>query len=888
MSTGIGVRVPRKEDARHLAGKARFVGDLSFPRLWEVAFVRSPLAHARIRSITVPERHAGRVFTARDMEGVRPIRAESSLPTYKSSDHPPLARGKVRFAGECVALCIAPTRAEAEDVAEEVALDLEPLPAVIDSLAARRPGAPRVHDEWDDNLFLTTFVDGDVESVKERAAVVVEREYRTARQCMAPMEGKAVLARHDERKGQLVVYTSTQVPHLIRTGLSQFLGLDQADVRVIAPDVGGGFGYKCVLQPEEISVSWAAMRTGRPLRWVEDRREHLTAGANTRQHHYRLTAFADEHGRLLAVDAEITVDVGAYSVWPFTACLEAAQAGGNLPGPYALDVYRCKTYSVATNKPGFTPYRGVARPGVCFAMELTIDAIARAVGREPADVRAENLVPAGAMPYTNVTGKHYDSGDYPASVAGARRMIGLDAVRARQGRSLPLPGGADGLGTAPARRSRSRPLPEHAAQLDSGRAHQNRSRRLPGQTGQLDAVHAHQDRPRPLPERAARLDTAHARQDHAERPAQDSRRLDAVSARQGAREPDGRLIGVGFSTFTEQTAHGTRVFGAWGLPLVPGYEQATVKLAPSGTVEVRSGNHSFGQGLETTLAQIASEQLGIGVDRIRVTMGDTGETPYSTGAYASRGMVMAGGAVSKAAESLAGRIRKHAAHLLQTGADRVSLAGGQANAAGGASVSFEDVARAWYLRPDQLPDDVDTQGLEVTEGYKPEVDTGVFTYATHAAVVAVDPATGSVEILDYVLFEDCGRRVNPMILEGQSYGGAAQGIGTALFEESLYDENGQPLTSTFADYVLPGPVELPAMRIEHTESLSPYTRHGIKGIGEGAAIAPAGAVVNAINDALSSLNVEINEIPATPRRILAAILAAKASGANEDGRRRSP
>ena len=783
MSTGIGARVPRKEDARYLTGQSQFVGDLSFPGQWEVAFVRSPYAHARIRTITVPERYAGRVFTGEDMEGVRPIRAESSLPTYKASDYPPLARDKVRFAGECVALCIAPTRAEAEDIAESVVLAVEQLPAVTDSLAARHPDSPRVHDEWDDNLFLTTSVDGEVESARERAAVVIEREYRTARQCMVPMEGKAVLALHDERKGQLVVYTSTQVPHLIRTGLSELLGLDQADVRVIAPDVGGGFGYKCVLQPEEISVSWAAMRTGRPLRWVEDRREHLTAGANTRQHHYRLTACADARGRLLAIDAEVTVDVGAYSVWPFTACLEAAQAGGNLPGPYAFDTYRCKTWSVATNKPGFTPYRGVARPGVCFAMELTIDAIARAVGREPADVRAENLVPAGAMPYTNVTGKHYDSGDYPGSVAGARRMIDLDAVRARQ--------------------------------------------RTP--------------------------------------------------------EADGRLIGVGFSTFTEQTAHGTKVFGAWGLPLVPGYEQATVKLAPSGTVEVRSGNHSFGQGLETTLAQVASEQLGIDVEYIRVTMGDTGETPYSTGAYASRGMVMAGGAVSKAAETLTGRIRKHAAHLLQSSTDRVSLSDGLAWA-GEASVSFADIARAWYLRPDQLPDEVDTQGLEVTEGYKPEVDTGVFTYATHAAVVAVDPATGAVEILDYVLFEDCGRRVNPMILEGQSYGGTAQGIGTALFEESLYDENGQPLTSTLADYVLPGPTELPSMRIEHTESLSPYTRHGIKGIGEGAAIAPAGAVINAINDALRPLNVEINEIPATPRRILAAILESQAGeNASVDG-----
>ena len=774
MSTGIGVRVPRKEDARHLAGKAQFVGDLSFPGQWEVAFVRSPLAHARIRSVAVPEGHAGRVFTADDMGDVRPIRAQSSLPTYKPSDYPALARGKVRFAGECVALCIAPTRAEAEDIAEAVELDLEALPAIMDSLAARRPDSPRVHDEWDDNLFLTTSTGADFDSVRKSAAVVIEREYRTARQCMVPMEGKAVLARHDERRGQLVVYTSTQVPHLIRTGLSETLGLDQADVRVIAPDVGGGFGYKCVLQPEEISVSWAAMHTGRPLRWVEDRREHLTAGANTRQHHYRLTACADERGRLLAVDAEITVDVGAYSVWPFTACLEATQAGGNLPGPYAFDVYRCTTYSVATNKPGFTPYRGVARPGVCFAMELTIDAIARAVGREPTDVRAENLVPANAMPYTNVAGKYYDSGDYPASVVEARRMIDLDAVRARQ--------------------------------------------RSP--------------------------------------------------------EPDGRLIGVGFSTFTEQTAHGTRVFGAWGLPLVPGYEQAMVKVAPSGTVEVRSGNHSFGQGLETTLAQVASEHLGVGVDRIKVTMGDTGETPYSTGAYGSRGMVMAGGAVSKAAESLAERVRTHAAHLLQASPDEVSLAGGRAHA-GEASVSFEDVARAWYLRPDQLPDDVDTRGLEVTEGYKPDVDTGVFTYATHAVVVAVDPDTGSVEVLDYALFEDCGRRVNPAIVEGQSYGGTAQGIGTALFEESLYDDNGQPLTSTFGDYVVPGPAELPSMRIEHAESLSPFTRHGIKGIGEGAAIATAGAVVNAINDALRPLGVEINEIPATPHRILGAILEAR-------------
>ena len=775
MSSGIGARVLRKEDQRLLTGTAQFVGDIRLPRMWEAAYVRSPIAHGRINAITKPAAFADRVFTAQDMADVLPIRAESSLPGYKVSDYPALATGKVRYVGECVAICVAPTRAEAEDIAEQVVLDLTPLPPVVDALQARAPGAALVHDDWGDNLFLTTFADGDIEAVKARADVVIHREYNTARQCMVPLEGKGTLSYWDAKAGQLVVYTSTQVPHLIRTGIAQFLQLDQGAVRVIAPDVGGGFGYKCVLQPEELSVSWVARKTGRPIRWTEDRREHLVAGANTRQHHYLLTAYADMTGRILAIDAEITVDIGAYSVWPFTACLEAAQAGGNLPGPYAFDVYRCKTWSVATNKPAFTPYRGVARPGVCFAMELTIDAIARAVGREPAEVRRDNLIPAAAMPFTTVTGKFYDSGDYPESLSRAAAMIDLPGFRARQ----------------------------------------------------------------------------------------------------AAARAEGQFLGIGFSTFTEQSAHGTKVFAAWGLPLVPGYEQAMVKITPSGSVEVRSGNHSFGQGLETTLAQVASEWLSVDVGDIRVTMGDTGLTPYSTGAYASRGMVMAGGAVSKAAEVLAGRLKRHAAHLLQCDAGAVVLRAGHAWH-GAASVSIATIAHAWYLRPDQLAGDVDTAGLEVTEGYKPAIDTGVFSYASHAAIVDVDVETGIVRIEDYVIFEDCGRRVNPLILEGQAYGGAAQGIGSALFEEVIYDGAGQPLTSTLADYILPGPTELPKFRLDHAETLSPYTRHGIKGVGEGAAIAPAGAIVNAINDALTPLGVELSRIPATPERVLAAILAARA------------
>ncbi|NMM43406.1 xanthine dehydrogenase family protein molybdopterin-binding subunit [Rhodospirillaceae bacterium KN72] len=774
MTSGIGERVLRKEDARHLRGTAQFVGDIKIAGCWEAAFVRSPLAHARIRGIEKPDGLESRVFVAADMPDVLPIRAESSLPSYKQSDYPALAKDKVRYVGECIAICIAPTRAEAEDIAESVRVDLEPLPPVASIDTALEKNPPLLHEEWGDNLFLTTEFNSDLSEAKKNAAVVIEREYNTARQCMNPMEGKGVLAHWDTKYDQLVVYTSTQVPHLIRTGISQSLQLDQADVRVVAPDVGGGFGYKCVLQPEELSVAWTARHCNRPIRWTEDRREHLTAGANTREHRYKLKAYADKNGRLLGVDADIWVDIGAYSVWPFTACLEAAQAGGNLPGPYDLGAYSCRTYSVATNKPAFTPYRGVARPGVCFAMELTIDAIARAVGKDPLEIRRLNLVQAEAMPYTNITGKFYDTGDYPSAAVQAADMIGFDTFRKRK-------------------------------------------------------------------EEAAR---------------------------------DGRFIGLGLSSFTEQSAHGTKVFAAWGLPLVPGYEQAMVKLTPSGSIEVKSGNHSFGQGLETTLAQVACDWLKVDIDRVKIVMGDTGLTPYSTGAYASRGMVMAGGAVSKASEELVRRLRIHGAHLLQCDPEKTEIKDGRV-VHGQASVSFAEIADAWYLHPDRLPDTVNTAGLEVTEGYKPDIDTGVFTYATHAAIVEVDPDTGRVEILDYVIFEDCGRRVNPMILDGQSYGGAAQGIGTALFEETLYDSGGQPLTSTLADYVLPGPSELPSFRLGHSESPSPYTRHGIKGVGEGAAIAPSGAIVNAINDALAPLGAELTQIPATPHRVLEAIFEAK-------------
>ena len=766
---GVGARILRKEDDRLMRGRGEFVADLRFAGMKDVAFVRSPLAHGRIRAIAVPEAFKDAVFTAADLDGVKPIRAASGLRGFKVSDQPSLATDKVRYVGELVAMCVAPSRAQAEDIVATVALDLEELPAVYDMLAARESGSALLHEHWGDNVFLETFVDVNIEKVLE-APIKVTREIRTARQCMAPMEGRGAVAIWDSRLEQLTLYSSCQMPHIVRTGLAGCLGLDEGHVRVVAPDVGGGFGYKGILLAEEVCLGWLAMHCGRPVRWIEDRREHLTAGANCREHYYRITGYADRDGRLLGIDCEATVDSGAYSAYPFSACLEAAQVASILPGPYDFPGYRCRTYSVATNKCPILPYRGVARTGVCFALELVLDAIAREAGVEPHEVRAKILVQPERMPFTNITKKWFDSGDYPESLRRAVAAIDIDAVRARQKRG----------------------------------------------------------------------------------------------------EPDGRLVGVGMATYCEQAAHGTSVYHGWGIPMVPGFEQATARLTPDGGLELRVGIQSHGQGLETTLAQVAHEILGIDIAKIKVVHGDTAMTPYSTGTWGSRCMVMAGGAVSVACKEIAKRAAKIGAQLLQTEVGSVTVRGGEVAGPQG-SISLSEIARTWYLKPQNLPSDVDMGGLEATVGYRPSPDSGTFSYATHAALVAVDPEIGSVEILDYVIVEDGGKLVNPMIVDGQILGGFAQGVGTALYEEMPFSTAGQPLASTFADYLLPGPTEVPPARIDHMETLSPHTEFGVKGLGEGGAIAPPAAIANAVNDALRPLRAELLVSPITPRRVLAAI-----------------
>ncbi|MBV8935325.1 MAG: xanthine dehydrogenase family protein, partial [Alphaproteobacteria bacterium] len=765
--------MPRKEDDRFLRGQGEFVADIRLPGTVEIAFLRSPLAHAVIRRIEKPAGSEDRVFAHADLTGVAPIRAVAGLPGVKPSEQPVLAAGKVRYVGELVAMCVGETRADAEDLAAEIDVAFDQLPAAADMLAARRPGAPLVHEAWRDNIILETLVDDDLSETARSAPVKVTRTLRTARQCMAPLEGRGLVAQWHSRLGQLVLHSATQLPHIVRSGLAECLGLDHAKIRVVSPDVGGGFGYKGILLPEEVCACWLAMRLGRPVRWIEDRRENLSANANCREHHYEITAYADAQGRLIAIDCDSTVDCGAYSSYPFSACLEPGQVASILPGPYRFEKFRCRTRAVATNKPPILPYRGVARAGVCFAIEMVMDAIARAVGREAYEVRLKNLVPPEAMPFDNITGKHFDSGDYPECLRRAVAAIGLKMIRDRQ------------------------------------------------------------------------------------------------------TQGDGRRrLGVGFSIFCEQGAHGTSVYHGWGIPMVPGHEQATARLTPDGGLELRVGVHSHGQGLETTLAQIAHEVLGVETARVALVHGDTALTPYSTGTWGSRCAVMAGGAVATACRALAERAKRIGAHLLQTDPASVRVAEGQVIGPVG-SVSLAEVARVWYRAPQNLPDDIDPGGLEVTTGYKPLRDTGTFSYSCHAAAVQVDTESGVVDLIDYVIVEDGGTLINPMIVDGQILGGLAQGIGTALYEEMPFDAEGQPLACTFADYLLPGASEVPATRIEHMLTPSPYTEFGQKGIGESGAIGPPAAIANAVNDALKGLGFEIGELPITPSRLFAAIQAAR-------------
>src|ERR1700733_8447913 len=593
---GVGASLLRNEDARFLDGKGEYLADLQVPGMAEVAFLRSPVAHGKIRSITVPEAARGQVFFASDIAFTKPILAVSAAKGFKPSNYPALTSDKARFVGDLLAICLAPTRAEAEDIAQSCVIDFEELPAIWDIDIALKSAAPRVHDHWSDNVYIETRIaTGDLDEVRAVADVRVRKSLRMGRHAGVSMEGRGVLAHYDRRLDELVVYSSTQFPHVIRTILAESLGISESKLRVVAPDVGGGFGPKNNFNPEELAIAALAMKLNRPLRWIEDRREHLIASPHAREHRYELTAYADRNGRILGLEAEVVVDAGAYSVWPWTASMEAGMSAGIMTGPYDIPVYHARAVSVATNKSPLGPYRGVGRSGACFAIETLVDAVARAVGREPADVRILNMVPPRAMPYQSATHKLYDSGNYPECAKRARDAVGLAAVRARQ----------------------SRP------------------------------------------------------------------------------ETDGRLIGLGMASYTEQTAHGTAEWVARGLPVVFGFEPATGRFTPAGKLILFVGIQKHGEGLETTLAQVAHQELGIPIEDVVVRHGDTGVSPFGMGTFASRSMTMAGGAVSRVSAMLAEKVKRIGAGLLQAPADTVTLQGGRV-VFGDTSVTLRDVAQAAY------------------------------------------------------------------------------------------------------------------------------------------------------------------------------------------------
>jgi carbon-monoxide dehydrogenase large subunit len=768
---GVGASLRRKEDDRHLRGRGQFVADIALRGTQDVVFVRSPHAHALIRSISVPPNARGRVFTAADLPRMKPIRVVTQAAGARSPPWPPLATDKVRYVGEAIAVCVAPTRAEAEDLAAAVTIDYQPLPAVVDLLTARAGRGPAlVHDYFGDNLFQErTMEAGDIEVAARAAEITVTREYRMNRQSGAPMECRGVLACRDHRLDQVVVYASTQTPHTMRVALGEILGIEERCIRVVAPDVGGGFGPKARLYPEEIVLTALALQLDHPVRWIEDRNEHLLTGAHSRDHHYRVTAYADRDGHVLGIDCEITVDAGAYGMWPQGPYQEANMAARCLPGPYTIPHYRARTFTVATNKTPIGPYRGVGRPGACFAVERTIDEVARAVGRDPVEVRSENMIRPEQMPYASVTGMRYDNGDYPGSVRLCAELLDLASIRERQRRG----------------------------------------------------------------------------------------------------EADGRLLGIGFASFTEQTAHGAAEFASRGASIIPGFESCTARILTDGSVVLHVGIQSHGQGLETALSQIACEELGIDPARISVRHGDTESTAFGFGTFASRSMVMSGGAVARASRVLRDKLCRIGAHLLQCDVADVTCEGGAVQGPKG-SVTIAEIAAIAHLRMQELPPGVEPL-LDATATYEPATSTGVYSYATHGAVVAVDLETGVADLLDFAVAEDCGTMVNPMLVEGQIRGGVVQGIGTALYEEIPYDAEGQPLAATFMDYHMPGAHELPMIRIGHLHTPATATEYGMKGMGEGGAVAPPAAIANAVRDALAGLGAEVNETPITAERVLAAI-----------------
>ena len=762
----VGRAIRRLEDPTLVAGNGRFTGDL--PAASWVRFVRSAVASGRIRGLTAPA--GATVFTAAELAGVRPIRPMLHKFNYVPISQPVLAKDVVRFVGEPIAAVVAPTREEAEDIADLVEVEIEETPAVVGATAALAPSAPLVHGEAPENIV----VEGRVKTPGFDATIVranrrLKVDIRSHRQNALPLEPRAAHAAWDAASGRVTLTCATQTPHAMRTIIAELIGMPEADLRVIAPDVGGGFGQKMSLAPEFVVVTWLARKLKTSVAWVEDRRENLVASFHSRDQIISLEGAFDANARLIALAADIVADVGAYSCYPTTCGVEPLMAMAEMPGPYDVREYACVSCSVVTNTCPMAPYRGVSRPVITFALERLMDKAAAAFGLDPIEIRRRNLV--NAFPYTSATGLVFDEATYVETMDAAVGAVDVPAFRARQ---------------------------------------------------------------------------AQAR-------------------------AQGRYLGLGFATFSERTGYGTPAFAARGMEVTPGWETVEISLDPSGFVEARIGASPHGQGLRTTLSQIIADELGTSPDRIKIVHGDTDRTPYGWGTFASRSLVIAGGATLLAARKVRAKLATMAGVLLEAAADDIVIEADVARVAGtDRAIPIATLARAAYHQSHRFKGEVGP-GIADNATYDPP---GTFSNACHVAMVEVDVETGRVAIEKFLVAEDAGRLINPMIVDGQIHGGVAQGIANALLEQIIYDESGNILTASLADYLPPTAREIPPIEVHHLETWTEASVTKAKGLGEGGAIGAPAAVVNAINDALAPFGVSIDEFPATPQRIRAALRAA--------------
>jgi aerobic carbon-monoxide dehydrogenase large subunit len=770
-----GARVVRVEDPALLTGRAQFVADIKLPGMLHGCFVRSPHPHARIRAIdtakalAVPGVHA--VLTARNMPGrlaTDPIPTPVPNPaiTALRTQHA-LATDEVCYVGEVIALVVADDRYLAEDAADAVAVDFEPLAAASDCRRAIEDGAPRAHSDLASNI--AAFVPmsyGDVDAAFAGAAHVFEEEIFQHRGAAMPLEGRAVLASHDAVADLLTVWSATQTPHICQRTIADLLERELPAVRVIAPFVGGGFGTKAPFYAEEIVVPVAAMKLGRPVRWIEDRHEHFLSATMERDQYWNVAIAVDRDGRILGLRGRMIHDNGAYLPWGIITPYIAATT---FPGPYVVPAFRFDTTVALTNRVPATVVRGAGRPQAVFAMERLLDRVARELGIDRAELRRRNMIAPEQMPYSVGLvfrdGKPltYASGDFPRGQRRALALSGYDGFRARQER-----------------------------------------------------------------------------------------------ARTG-----GRYIGIGVGNYVEGTGLGP-------------FEGAMVRILPSGRVAVATGATTQGQGTHTMLAQIVADRLGCRIGDIVVTAGDTQAISQGVGAFASRQAINAGNAAMIAGDNVRAQVVALAARTLGVAATEIDVEDGCAIARGGNKpvLTFGELARlaqgmpGFSLSPGQTP------GLEHTAWFAPPQAS--HCNGTHVAEVEVDPATGAVTILNYVIAHDSGNVINPMVVDGQVQGGVAHGIGNALFEFMRYDAGGHPLTTTFADYLMPMAKDVPDCVIEHVETPNPLNPLGVKGAGEGGTIPAPAAIIAAVEDALSPFGVHFVEMPLTPGRIVAALREAGA------------